>query len=157
MWAKKLEQLSTILFLVVMFSFTSVIGYWVVLDKHPTTVQYTHEKVLIQPVTSREAITSNLETTIVQPGKQYFIYSEYCVDRNIPGQVFRIFQNDIIIRTPPIPTFSQVGCWKRSFPVQIPSELRGNYRIKTIIRTAINPIRTVDHIGLPIEITINVD
>ncbi len=141
----KICEIFASFFIIIVVAFLAVVGKWTFIDRDPSDIQYVHSKLLTDFVVNRTQITEDIEVTNVKRGQQYWRYVEFCINKRVPGFVVQKFVDGIIFGMPSIPNRGYVGCWKKSFPVNIPHSLpRGDYKLETSIRYLLNPLRIVD-------------
>lgn len=131
----------------------SVAIYWSV-EADIVDLDYAHPALLTIPASNREDARAN-QTTVTRAGQTLYFYAEYCVSKSVAGRVHQSWVDGVVFNAPVTSTVSQVGCFKRSFAVYVPTEVRG--KTVTYVRVStnrVNPI--VDQVVRSANITIDV-
>lgn len=133
----------------------SLMIYWTLFDtKVPAILGYQHLVFVSEEIKSRDML-KYYEVTTVKSGQFVYRYLEYCIDRNIQGEIHGSWVNGLTITLPILSTVGVRGCYQRTLRLQAPTVTKpAQFRYVQTTYYQVNPLRTNSLELTPMSLTV---
>lgn len=143
-----LHQIYAIVFLVIWFASSALIGYWLFFQ--PDNI--------LSNVNSSAFVNGNSSNKVIA-GETMIVDRSFCInDDKIKGEVTRTFTNHVVYQLPDTSSLSigkGTGCREKQYVIDVPLALpSGEYEYRVHITYRLNPLRTVTYSLTPIPLQV---